>query len=126
MYLSEGKRKKSSIKLITPYWKQIVLLSTLGWIVVWFNRLALTPIYPQLSIFFNDASDAQIGAISSFYFLGYVLMQIPSGILVDKFGKKTVLIPGFALFGLGTFLLAISNSLEMINNVEENMYAKKT
>lgn len=126
MYLSEGKRKKSSIKLITPYWKQIVLLSTLGWIVVWFNRLALTPIYPQLSIFFNDASDAQIGAISSFYFLGYVLMQIPSGILVDKFGKKTVLIPGFALFGLGTFLLPISNSLEMINNVEENMYGKKT
>lgn len=108
------KENKSSITLITPYWKQIVLISTLGWIVVWFNRTALTPIYPQLSSFFDNASDAKIGAISSFYFLGYVLMQIPSGLLVDKFGKKTVLIPGFALFGLGTLLLAMSNSLEMM------------
>ncbi|WP_326716491.1 MFS transporter [Vagococcus jeotgali] len=103
---------KKTRSLLTPYWKQIILVSTLGWIVVWFNRTALTPIYPQLSEYFGGASDAQIGAISSFYFLGYVLMQIPSGILVDRFGKKTVLIPGFILFGLGTLLLAMSTSLE--------------
>ncbi len=96
------------------YWKQIVIVSTLGWIVVWLNRTALTPIYPQLSEYFGGATDAKIGAISSFYFLGYVLMQIPSGILVDKFGKKTVLIPGFLLFALGTLLLASSKNLNMM------------
>lgn len=101
-------------KIKTNYWKQIVIVSTLGWIVVWLNRTALTPIYPQLSDYFGGATDAKIGAISSFYFLGYVLMQIPSGILVDKFGKKTVLIPGFLLFALGTLLLASSNSLNMM------------
>lgn len=108
------KESQSSRTLLRPYWKQVVLISTLGWIVVWFNRTALTPIYPQLSAYFNNASDAKIGAISSFYFLGYVLMQIPSGLLVDKFGKKTVLIPGFALFGLGTLLLAMSTSLNVM------------
>lgn len=97
--------------LIQPYWKQIVLISTLGWIVVWFNRTALTPIYPQLSTYFGGASDSAIGAISSFYFLGYVLMQIPSGLLVDRFGKKTVLIPGFSLFALGTLMLAMAPNL---------------
>jgi MFS family permease len=96
------------------YWKQIVIVSTLGWIVVWLNRTALTPIYPQLSEYFGGATDAKIGAISSFYFLGYVLMQIPSGILVDKFGKKTVLIPGFLLFALGTLILASSKNLNMM------------
>ena len=107
-------KNNASRTLLKPYWKQVVLISTLGWIVVWFNRTALTPIYPQLSAYFNNASDAKIGAISSFYFLGYVLMQIPSGLLVDKFGKKTVLIPGFALFGIGTFLLSMSTSLNMM------------
>lgn len=104
----------SSRTILQPYWKQVILISTLGWIVVWINRTALTPIYPQLSIFFDNASDAQIGAISSFYFLGYVLMQIPSGLLVDKFGKKTVLIPGFILFAIGTLLLATSSSLNIM------------
>ena len=98
-------------KLNNQYWKQIVVVSTLGWIVVWLNRTALTPIYPQLSEYFGGASDVKIGAISSFYFLGYVLMQIPSGILVDKFGKKRVLIPGFLLFALGTFILASASTL---------------
>ena len=107
-------KNKTSKTLLTPYWKQVVLISTLGWIVVWFNRTALTPIYPQLSEFFGNASDAKIGAISSFYFLGYVLMQIPSGLLVDKFGKKTVLLPGFALFGVGTLMLAMSTSLNLM------------
>ena len=101
-------------KIKNNYWKQIVIVSTLGWIVVWLNRTALTPIYPQLSEYFGGATDAKIGAISSFYFLGYVLMQIPSGILVDKFGKKTVLIPGFLLFALGTLLLASSKTLNMM------------
>ncbi|AQP54142.1 MFS transporter [Vagococcus penaei] len=105
---------KNKRLLISPYWKQIVLVSTLGWIVVWFNRTALTPIYPQLSAYFGGASDSAIGAISSFYFLGYVLMQIPSGILVDRYGKKTILIPGFALFALGTLILATSNSLQFM------------
>ncbi|MGX4685810.1 MFS transporter [Vagococcus sp. JNUCC 83] len=108
------KEIQSSRTLLRPYWKQVVLISTLGWIIVWFNRTALTPIYPQLSAFFDHASDAKIGAISSFYFLGYVLMQIPSGLLVDRFGKKTVLIPGFALFGIGTLLLAMSTSLNVM------------
>ncbi|MGX7023296.1 MFS transporter [Vagococcus hydrophili] len=101
-------------KLKNNYWKQIVIVLTFGWIVVWLNRTALTPIYPQLSDFFGGVGDAKIGAISSFYFLGYVLMQIPSGILVDKYGKKTVLIPGFLLFAVGTLILASSKSLEMM------------
>lgn len=104
----EGKTKNT----LSQYWKQIIIVSTLGWVVVWFNRTALTPIYPQLSEFFGGATDSQIGAISSFYFLGYVLMQIPSGILVDKYGKKTILIPGFGIFAIGTLMLALSSSLQ--------------
>lgn len=97
-----------------PYWKQIILILTAGWITIWIYRVILTPIYPIISVDFNNATDAQIGSISSFYFLGYVAMQIPSGILVDKFGKKQIVIPGLLLFALGGILLGTANSLTMV------------
>ena len=106
--------EKQSTKQPTEYWKQIVMIMTLGWVVIWLYRTALAPVYPQISAHFGGASDSQIGSISSFYFLGYVLMQIPSGLLVDRFGKKTVLIPGFTLFGVGTLIVATAPSLLVV------------
>lgn len=97
-----------------PYWKQIVFVLTAGWIVIWIYRTVLTPIYPIISEYFGGASDSQLGSISSFYFLGYVIMQIPSGLLVDRFGKKTILIPGFILFGLGTSIVAMASTLTVL------------
>lgn len=97
-----------------PYWKRIILVLTAGWITIWIYRVILTPIYPIISAYFNNATDAQIGTISSLYFLGYVAMQIPSGILVDKFGKKQIIIPGFLLFALGGILLGTANDLSMV------------
>lgn len=97
-----------------PYWKQIIFVLTAGWIVIWIYRTVLTPIYPIISDYFGGATDAQLGNISSFYFLGYVSMQIPSGLLVDRFGKKKILIPGFLLFGLGTLFVAAASSLSLV------------
>lgn len=97
-----------------PYWKKIIFILTAGWIVIWIYRTVLTPIYPIISGFFGGATDAQLGNISSFYFLGYVIMQIPSGLLVDRFGKKTILIPGFLMFGVGTLLVATAPTLSFL------------
>ncbi|MBO0452480.1 MFS transporter [Candidatus Enterococcus murrayae] len=97
-----------------PYWKQIIFVLTAGWIVIWIYRTILTPIYPIISDFFGGATDASLGNISSFYFLGYVCMQIPSGILVDRFGKKKILIPGFLLFGAGALIVGVSQSLSTV------------
>ena len=38
-------------------------------------------------------------------------MQIPSGILVDRLGKKKILIPGFLLLGIGTLVVALSQRI---------------
>ncbi|MGH2155943.1 MFS transporter, partial [Enterococcus faecalis] len=59
-------------------------------------------------------SDSALGSISSFYFLGYVVMQIPAGFLVDKIGKKPVLIPGFILFALAALLIAQAHTIGTI------------
>lgn len=98
----------------TPYWKKIIYILTAGWIVIWIYRVILTPIYPIISEYFGGASDAALGSISSFYFLGYVVMQIPSGLLVDKFGRRNIIVPGFILFGLGVLLVATASTLTMV------------
>lgn len=96
------------------YWKRIVAILTAGWIVIWIYRCALTPVYSILSEYFGGASDAALGSISSFYFLGYVVMQIPSGLLVDRFGQKRVIIPGFSLFAAGAAVVTLSQTLPML------------
>ena len=88
-----------------------------SWIVIWISRMMLTPIYPVLSRFFGGASSTQLGMISSFYFLGYVLMQIPSGLLVDRLGLKTIVVPGFILFSL---LIATSQSRKALMRIAKS------
>ncbi|MBO0455503.1 MFS transporter [Enterococcus hulanensis] len=106
--------EESVTKKRAPYWKQIIFVLTAGWIVIWIYRMVLTPIYPIISDYFGGATDSELGTISSFYFLGYVSMQIPSGILVDRFGKKRILIPGFLLFGIGTLIVGTAASLSTV------------
>ncbi|TFI70489.1 MFS transporter [Carnobacterium divergens] len=97
------------------YWKQIIVMLCLGWAIIWVYRSALSPIFPELNATLGGGiSDASLGAISSFYFFGYTGMQIPAGILVDKFGKKMVLIPGFTLFALAAILIANANGITMV------------
>ena len=98
----------------TVYWKQIIFVLTAGWIAIWVYRTALAPIYPEISTYFGGASGSQLGSISSFYFLGYVLMQIPSGLLVDKFGQKRIMIPGFLLFGIGALVVGLAGTLPVV------------
>lgn len=97
------------------YWKKIVILLCAGWITIWIYRSALAPVYPQIrSSLGGGVSDTALGSISSFYFLGYVIMQIPAGFLVDKIGKKRVLIPGFILFAVAALIVALASSIQMI------------
>lgn len=97
------------------YWKQIIILMCSGWVTIWIYRAALSPVYPQINESLGDnISDTALGSIASFYFFGYVIMQIPAGFLVDKIGKKTVLLPGFVVFALAALLISQASSISMI------------
>ncbi|AHG19373.1 MFS transporter [Chania multitudinisentens RB-25] len=96
------------------YWKKIVVVLCLGWAVIWIYRTVLTPIFPEIQATIGAHSNAEMGLIASFYFFAYTGMQIPAGILVDKFGKKVVLIPGFCLFIIATLLIGNATNLTMI------------
>lgn len=48
-----------------------------------------------------------IGLISAFYYYAYTPLQIPAGIIVDKYSTRLVLTASLALCTLGTFIFAI-------------------
>ena len=96
------------------YWKTIVFTFCLGWTVIWVYRSMLSPIYTEIQGTIGEQTKAAMGLISSCYFFGYTALQIPSGALVDRFGQKRVLVPGFLVFAAGAALIANAGSLMAI------------
>lgn len=105
---------KRSADLPLPYWKKLILVLTAGWVIIFTYRTLLVPIYPIISEFFGGATNVQLGSITSCYFLGYVCMQIPSGLLVDKIGRKQIVVPSFLVFALGAAIVSLASSLTAV------------
>src|SRR5436190_286235 len=59
--------------------------------------------------FSTDA--AGVAMLASSYFWGYTLMQIPAGILVDRFGVKRVVLFSMAASSLGSAAFALAPNL---------------
>ncbi|TQS74896.1 MFS transporter [Ornithinibacillus gellani] len=86
-------------KVLIPYWIKIVTVFFLGWVALYATRAVLNPVMDNIQGEFG-LSGAQLGLISSIFFIGYAGLNVPSGILGDKIGKKKVLVPGVIMFGL--------------------------
>ncbi len=56
---------------------------------------------------------SQLGQFSAVYFYAYVLMQIPTGVLVDSWGARRLLIVGSLLAALGTFVFGSTSSVPL-------------
>ena len=94
--------------------------TTLSWIVwglagsfslyVYLTQVLLSIMIPDLSKAFKiDA--AGIGLLSATFFYTYLPMQIPAGILVDKFGSRRVLILSSLLTGISVIAFSMAKTL---------------
>lgn len=57
-------------------------------------------------------NEAGFGGLSSSFYYPYILLQVPAGILVARFGARLVLIAGAALCTLASFLFATSTTAD--------------
>jgi MFS family permease len=53
---------------------------------------------------------AGLGNLSGFYYYSYLAMQIPTGVLIDSWGARRLLIAGSIAAAAGTFLFASTNN----------------
>ena len=74
--------------------------------MIFASRTILYPLLPVIGADFHLSNAAQ-GAVTSTYFLAYVLTQIPTGLLGDRYGLKRVLIITFTASALGLIALGL-------------------
>lgn len=55
----------------------------------------------------------ELGLMSTVFFASYAAMQIPTGFLADRFGRVKVLVIGYILFGVATFLTGLATTFGM-------------
>lgn len=75
-----------------------------------FQRVAPAVMTQELMAEFFLAA-AGLGNLSAFYLYGYVAMQIPTGLMVDRYGARRVLTAGAAVAGLGGLMFALAPDL---------------
>ena len=76
--------------------------------------LGLFMIYPVFAGYAGNLTGATpylIGEALGIYGLTQGLLQIPFGLLSDRFGRKLMIVAGLLLFALGSALAAMSNSI---------------
>jgi len=77
------------------------------YLIGFFQRVAPAVMTDRLMTDFAIGG-AALGNLSALYFYTYVAMQIPTGILADRWGPRKLLIGGAATASLGTLLFALS------------------
>lgn len=85
-------------------------LGALLYLIGFYQRVAPAVISDSLMAEFA-ISGAALGNLSAFYFYAYVFMQVPTGVLADRWGARKLLTTGAALATLGTVVFAFSESL---------------
>lgn len=89
-----------------------VFLVLVTFFAISFITNILGPLFPSLVTDF-DISLAVAGFLPFSFFAAYGVMSIPSGMLVDKYGEKPVMIIAFVMSAIGSFLFALMPSFAM-------------
>lgn len=94
------------------YWWRVVLLSFVGWILMYATRTIFNPLMPVVGEEFG-LSNTDLGLANSIFFLTYAIAQIPLGALGDRIGRRLVIMIGFLLFGAMTYVSGLATTFVM-------------
>lgn len=104
------KEKDEKVKKVESYrWLVWSVLAAL-YVFVAFQRVAIGVVKTDLEEAFNIGA-AQYANIGSMYLYAYFIMQIPSGILTDKFGSRKIASSFSILAALGSVLFGLAPNI---------------
>ena len=111
LLLFPGVDNISQIKLRRYRWKIYLLLST-SFLIAFFHRYAIGVVANILGSDL-DLTATQLGTLSSLYFYAYGLLQVPVGIITDKFGVRKITTMGMVSIALGSLLFALARGIPL-------------
>ncbi len=90
-------------------WVMFAIL-VMAYIMAFFQRMALAAVATDVM---NDlqSKEAMMGVLSAAYFYPHALMQMPAGVLADKWGAKRTIGTFFVIAALGSVLFGLADSM---------------
>ena len=101
--MSSRERAYPPLRLAFAMWGLGAALYLIGF----YQRVAPAVITRELMSEFTLGA-AALGNLAAFYYYSYVAMQIPAGLLADRWGPRRVLTAGAAVAAAGTLLFALA------------------
>jgi MFS family permease len=89
-------------------------LGALLYLIGFYQRVAPAVMTDQLMLDFSIGA-TELGNLSAFYFYSYVAMQIPTGIIADRWGPRRLLTAGALVAAIGSALFASAPDLWWAN-----------
>lgn len=95
----------------TPF--VICTLASVFYVYEFFLRVAPSAmVYPLMSEFHIGARE--FGSMSAFFYYAYTPMQIPAGLLFDRFGPRVLMTLGMVTCSLAALIFSMSHSFPML------------
>ncbi len=90
-------------------WIAVVIVLCVGWLLLYATRTALSSALKDIGDFWG-LSEGYLGFLSSSFFFSYLLLQIPSGLLADRFGSRRTILVGFGVQAVGLLAGVLARS----------------
>lgn len=101
--------KQSSVEKLSIYGTGICILSSLFYVYDFIIRILPGTIYQNLVLKYHMGA-ADLGMLSSFFFLGYISMQLPCGLLYDYFGARIIMAISLLVAAVATYFFLATDS----------------
>lgn len=98
----------------TPAWRAwaVWAMGAAFFFYAFMQRVAPSVMVPDLMRAFNVGASA-LGGLSAFYFYAYMAVQLPTGLLTDRFGPRRLLTAAALVSALGGLVFAWADGLAM-------------
>lgn len=96
---------------VSRYRWVILALMVASFLLTFISRFTWPPLIPVVAPVLH-MNNTQAGAFMTAFYLGYVITQIPAGVLADRLGVRMVLAISLILEGLATFGMQYMTSYE--------------
>lgn len=88
----------------------VLIIVSITYLLCYLDRMVMSTAIPFIANDFN-LSPLAMGGVMSAFFASYSIMQVPGGLLSDKFGPKRVMFFAIFCYSIFTLLTGFANSL---------------
>ena len=107
--------RSETSRVESPWQRRHLILAILfsAYLLCYMDRMAIATAIPFIAKDFG-LSPLGMGGVLSAFFVGYAVMQLPGGILADRFGPRRVMTASIVGWSLFTVFTGMAGSLSML------------